>query len=99
MRTVQFAFGKSGIPVSLPDGFSYMMVENRSAQPLSDIQAGLDQALDYPIAGPSLLELAAGKKTAAISVCDIARPVPNSTTLPPLLNRLNKEFLLRALVF
>jgi lactate racemase len=42
--------------------FFYMMVENRSAQPLSDIQAGLD----YPIAGPSLLELAAARKTAAI---------------------------------
>src|ERR1700686_4369531 len=41
MRKVQFAFGKSGITVSLPDGFSYMMVENRSAQPLSDVQAGL----------------------------------------------------------
>ena len=37
-----------------------------------------------------MLELAAGKKTAAISVCDITRPVPNSTTLPPLLSRLNK---------
>jgi len=90
MRTVQFAFGKSGITVPLPDGFAYMMVENRSAQPLYDIQAGLDQALDHPIAGPSLLELAAGKKTAAISVCDITRPVPNSTTLPPLLRRLHK---------
>jgi nickel-dependent lactate racemase len=67
-----------------------MMVENRSAQPLSDVQAGLDHALDHPIAGPSLLELAAGKKTAAISVCDITRPVPNSTTLPPLLSRLHK---------
>src|SRR5882757_5534710 len=90
MRTVQFAFGKSGITVPLPDGFSYMMVENRSAQPLSDVQAGLDQALDHSIAGPSLLELAAGKKTAAISVCDITRPVPNSVTLPPLLSRLHK---------
>jgi hypothetical protein len=49
MRTVQFAFGKSGIAVPLPDGFTYMMVENRSAQPLSDVHAGLDQALDYPI--------------------------------------------------
>jgi nickel-dependent lactate racemase len=90
MRTVQFAFGKSGITVSLPDGFAYMMVENRSAQPLSDVQAGLDQALDYPIGGSSLLEIAAGKKTAAISVCDITRPVPNSITLPPLLSRLHE---------
>ena len=34
-------------------------------------------------------ELAAGKKTAAISVCDITRPAPNWLTLPPLLKRLH----------
>src|ERR1700722_14762180 len=90
MRDVQFAFGKSGIAVSLPDGFAYMMVENRSAQPLSDVQAGLDQALDYPIGGPSLLEIATGKKTSAVSVCDNTRPVTNSITLPPLLSRLHE---------
>lgn len=90
MKTVQFAFGKSGLTVSLPEGFTYMMVENRSAQPLSDVQGALDHALDHPIAGPSLLEIAAGKKTAAISLCDITRPVPNSTTLPPLLSRLHQ---------
>jgi lactate racemase len=89
MRDVQFAFGKSGITASLPDSFAYMMVENRSAQPLSDVQAALNHALDYPIAGPSLRQLAAGKKTAAISLCDITRPVPNAITLPPLLKRLH----------
>jgi len=90
MRAVQFAFGKSGITAPLPDCFEYMMVENRSAQPLSDIQAALNHALDYPVAGPSLRQLATGKKTAAISLCDITRPVPNSITLPPLLKRLHE---------
>jgi nickel-dependent lactate racemase len=66
-----------------------MMVENRSGQPLSDVQAALNHALDYPVAGPSLHQLAAGKKTAAISLCDITRPVPNAITLPPLLKRLH----------
>src|SRR5580700_664440 len=89
MRAVQFAFGKRGITASLPDCFAYMMVENRGARPLSDVQAALDHALDYPVAGPSLGQLAAGKKTAAISLCDITRPVPNAITLPPLLERLH----------
>ncbi len=40
--------------------------------------------------GPSLRELAAGKKTAAISVCDITRPAPNRITLPPMLRRLHE---------
>ena len=89
MRAVQFAFGKRGITASLPDCFAYMMVENRGARPLSDVQAALDHALDYPVAGPSLGQLAAGKKTAAISLCDITRPVPNAITLPSLLKRLH----------
>jgi lactate racemase len=89
MRAVQFAFGKRGITALLPDCFAYMMVENRSAQPLSDVQAALNRALDHPVAGPSLRQLAAGKKTAAISLCDITRPVPNAITLPSLLKRLH----------
>src|SRR5262249_18455533 len=35
-----------------------------------------------------LAELARGKKSAAISVCDITRPAPNRKTLPPILRRL-----------
>ncbi len=38
-----------------------------------------------------LVELAVeGKRTAAISVCDITRPAPSSVTLPPLLERLHR---------
>jgi nickel-dependent lactate racemase len=37
-----------------------------------------------------LLELARGKSSAAISVCDITRPAPNRQVLPPILARLVK---------
>ena len=50
--------------------------------------AAIGAALDTPSAGPSLTELARGKKSAAISVCDITRPAPNPTVLPPMLARL-----------
>jgi len=45
--------------------------------------------LDHPIGTPALEELARGKNSAAISVCDITRPAPNPVTLPPLLERLH----------
>src|ERR1700754_525052 len=90
MATVQFAFGKHGIQLSLPDGPRYELIESRTASPLNDVQAALAAALDQPIQGPSLRELAKGKKTAAISVCDITRPAPNWITLPPLLSRLHE---------
>src|SRR5271168_4905411 len=90
MRSVQFAFGKSGISVPLPDGPRYEVIESRTASRLEDRDAALNHALDHPVAGPSLRDLAAGKKTAAISVCDITRPAPNRITLPPLLRRLHE---------
>ena len=86
MKT-QFAFGKNGIEVAVPEGFEYQVIRSRSAKPLSDVQAALESALDNPIGCQPLSALAAGKKTAAISVCDITRPAPNSVTLPPLLAR------------
>ena len=84
-----FAFGKTGLVVSLPDGRDYDIVESRSADPIVDVQAAIERALDHPIGSMPLVELAAGKRTAAISVCDITRPAPNRVTLPPLLARLH----------
>jgi nickel-dependent lactate racemase len=84
-----FAFGKTGLTVSLPDGPRYTLVEGRSAGALADATAAIEAELDHPIGSKPLVELAASKRTAAISVCDITRPAPNSQTLPPLLDRLH----------
>lgn len=66
------------------------MLESRSAAPLAHPEAAIEQSLDHPTAGPSLKELAKGKRSAAISVCDITRPVPNWQILPPMLARLEE---------
>jgi nickel-dependent lactate racemase len=86
----QFSFGKGGIEVSVPDGFRTQVILSHTAHGLLDEQAALYAALDAPIGCPPLLTLATGKKTAAISVCDITRPAPNPVTLPPLLDRLHQ---------
>src|ERR1700749_4605087 len=87
---VHFAFGQHGLDLTLPTGPNYEVIESRSASALPDVAAALDQALDQPIGSKPLSALAAGKKTAAISVCDITRPAPNWLTLPPLLRRLHE---------
>jgi len=87
MKT-QFSFGKNGITVSVPDGVDCHVAHTRSAPALADAAATLDAALDHSIGCRPLGELARGKRTAAISVCDITRPAPNRVTLPPLLKRL-----------
>jgi nickel-dependent lactate racemase len=85
----KFSFGKSGIDVSVPAGYQTQLVRSHTAAALNDIAGALAAALDRPIGCDPLVKLAAGKRTAAISVCDITRPAPNSVTLPPLLARLH----------
>ena len=85
---INFAFGKTGLALELPKGFRYQVLEARSAVPLADPAAAIEGALDNPQAGPPLRQLASGKRSAAISVCDITRPAPNREVLPPLLARL-----------
>ena len=65
------------------------MIHSRTGAALEDEAGALAWALDHPIGCAPLTELAAGKKTAAISVCDITRPAPNRVTLPPLLECLH----------
>lgn len=87
---IHLAFGKTGLAVTLPEGPAYQVLEAKSAQGLPDQLAALEAALDNPIGTPALEELARGKKTVAISVCDITRPAPNRVVLPPLLARLER---------
>jgi nickel-dependent lactate racemase len=86
MKT-HFSFGKNGIEVSVPDLFACQVVRSRTAAALADgprwaLGNALEAALDHPIGCEPLAALAEGKKTAAISVCDITRPAPNRITPP-----------------
>ena len=82
------AFGKEGLKVTLPEPYRYQILHAISAPPLADPVAAIEAQLLRPSAGPGLAEVAAGRKSAAISVCDITRPAPNPIVLPPLLRAL-----------
>ncbi len=87
---IDLAFGKTGLTLDLPSGLDYRVLEARSAEPLRDAAGAIECGLDSPIDSPPLAELARGKRSAAISVCDITRPAPNRLVLPPLLARLEQ---------
>lgn len=87
---VDLAYGKTGLSVELPDEYQYQILEARSAKPIEDPDAALERALESPVASLSLRECARGKKTAAISVCDITRPAPNRLVLPHVLRHLEQ---------
>lgn len=87
---IELAYGKTGLHAELPAGFEYQVLEAKSADALADAFAALGEAMDSPIGTLPIAELARGKKTAAISVCDITRPAPNRVVLPVLLERLEQ---------
>jgi nickel-dependent lactate racemase len=89
MKT-KFRFGKRWIEVSVPDELQAQVIMSHTASAVEDEPAAVGRALDHPIGCEPLIDMARGKKTAAISVCDITRPAPNLITLPPLLKRLHE---------
>jgi nickel-dependent lactate racemase len=98
---VEMAFGKAGLSLDLPEAAEraaspkWTVLEPRWAAPLEDEPGAIAAALDAPYAGPALEDLARGRGSVAISVCDITRPAPNRVTLPPVLERLERAGIAR----
>jgi len=81
---VRVAFDREGAELSLPDGWRTTVLEPRFAEAVAPADAALDEALARPVGSPALVDLARGKSSAAIAVCDITRPAPNRVVLPRL---------------
>jgi len=87
---INLAYGKTGTAIEMPEGLDVKVLDPRWARPLDDVGWALAVAMAEPTAGPALSELARGKKTAAISVCDITRPAPNRVVLPHVIRALEQ---------
>jgi lactate racemase len=81
-------YGRTGLPITLPDDRVIGPLTIRSAPALPDPKAAIEQAIAQPIGSRPLAELALGKKDACIVICDITRPVPNALILRPILRTL-----------
>ncbi len=82
---IKMDYGKTGQEVTVPDANLLGVLGITPASPVSDPNAAIEAALEAPIRTAPLRELAAGKKTACLVICDITRPVPNRTILAPIL--------------
>lgn len=87
---VKLDYGKTGLEVNLPHDRIVGPLEIQPAPPLEDPQAAVEQMLLNPIGTPPLRELAIGKKSACILICDITRPVPNKLLLPLILRTIEE---------
>src|ERR1700761_5124693 len=87
-RTIEIAFGRGALPVSLPVAANPTVIRKSALPKLPDASAALQQAFDAPIGAKPLRELARGRQSACILICDITRPVPNRLFLRPFTNTL-----------
>jgi nickel-dependent lactate racemase len=84
------AFGRGHLSLSLPRGAAPTVVRKRSLPKLPDAAAAIAQTLASPIGSPPLDQLARGKKSACVLICDITRPVPNRLFLRPMIEIMAK---------
>jgi lactate racemase len=87
---IKLDYGRTGLECELPDANVVGPLELRPVEPISDPRAELVQRLAAPIGAPPLLELARGKRSACILICDITRPVPNKLILSAVLPTLEQ---------
>src|SRR5262245_5724365 len=81
-------YGRSRLDVELPDDRVVGPLTLPEVPPLAEPEKAGAEVLVRPIGAAGLAELARGKESAGILVCDITRPVPNQVLLTPLLHTL-----------
>src|SRR5262245_44456929 len=84
-------YGRTGLEVDLPAERIVRTLKYKDAPPLPDAAGELAKMLARPIGSPPLAEIARGKNSACIAICDITRPVPNELILRPVLKTLEES--------
>jgi nickel-dependent lactate racemase len=85
---IRLAYGREGLEVEVPEKNLAKILTMKSTRPLADPLGSVEDSLRHPRGCPSLVELARGRKSVCIVVCDFTRPVPNKVLLPPMLDLL-----------
>ncbi len=81
---ITLAYGKTGLPLSLPDDARVTVVEPAFLPALADPAAALCAALQQPIGCPPLSEMVKPTDTVGIVFSDITRPTPSHLLIPAL---------------
>src|SRR5512136_2311667 len=86
--TVDLLYGRGTLEASFPDELQITTIRKCPMPAVPDPAAALASALEAPVGRPPLRELARGRRTACILICDITRPVPHGRLLPGLVAEL-----------
>ena len=85
---LELAFGRGALSLTLPPGAQPTVLRKAALPKLPDNVAAIRHAFAHPVDSAPLHELAKGRKSACILICDITRPVPNRLFLRPMIETL-----------
>jgi lactate racemase len=88
MPEIELQYGRDGLVVKLPDELEVQVIRKQPMAVVADERQAVHAALQNPMGCPSLRELAQGKRSACILICDITRPVPNHLFLQPMIRQM-----------
>jgi nickel-dependent lactate racemase len=88
---IKLDYGRTGVEVELPSERVVGPLAIKDAVPLANPEEAVAEVLARPVGTPPLAQLAKGRKSACVLICDITRPVPNRLLLPPLLRILEEQ--------
>ncbi len=85
---IDLNYGKEGLSLELADDLDVHVIRKPDMPVLPAPEDAIREALAEPVGTAPLAELAKGRKTACILICDITRPVPNHLFLRPMIGTL-----------
>jgi nickel-dependent lactate racemase len=85
---ISIAFGRGHLPLDIEAGTDVTVIRKAVLPKLPDQRAAILEAFAHPIGAAPLSDLAGGKNSACILICDITRPVPNGLFLRPMIETL-----------
>jgi nickel-dependent lactate racemase len=85
---IELLYGRAKLPVRFPEDLQVTTIRKKRMPLAPDPVEALQASFRKPVAGAPLRELARARQTACILICDITRPVPHGTLLPPLIDEL-----------
>jgi lactate racemase len=88
MMLINLAYGKTGLPLDLPDDWNVTVIEPAYIPAIPDPVNSITKALRSPDGSPPLCELVGPDDRVAIIFSDITRPTPNQLIIPAILREL-----------
>jgi nickel-dependent lactate racemase len=88
---IELAYGRGALHLTLPEGAEATVIRKAVLPKLPDGAAAIRNAFDHPVDARPLRELAQGRRSACILICDITRPVPNGLFLRPMIETMTES--------